>query len=45
MDRYVENGDVSGGNFIMDSHTIYEANNMSVIYSTKERYGNVTNVP
>ena len=39
MDGGVENGDVSGGHFFMNSHTIYEANNPRSIYSTNKRDG------
>ena len=32
----VENIDVSGGNCFMNSHTISEANNLKIIYSTNK---------
>ena len=42
MDGYVENGDISGGNYFMN--TIYKAQNMSSIDYTNKRYGNVPDV-
>ena len=44
MDGGVENGDVSGGHFFMNSHTISEANNPSSVYSTNKRDGKFPNV-
>ena len=44
MDWDVENGDVSGGNCFMNSHTIYKANNHNSIYSTNKRDVNFPNL-
>ena len=43
MDGDVENGDISGGNCFMNSHTISKAHNMSSIDYTHKRYGNDSN--
>ena len=44
MDCGVENDDVSGGYYFMNSHTLSEANNHNSIDYTKKRDGNVSNV-
>ena len=44
MNWGVENCDVSGNNFYMNSHTIYEKKNHNYIYYTKKRDGNPPNL-
>ena len=44
MDGGVENCDVSGGDCFMKIHTISESKNLSYIYYTNKRDGNVPNV-
>ena len=44
MDWYVENSDLSGGHFFMNSHTLYEANNHNSDDSKQKRGGNFSGV-
>ena len=45
MDGDVENGDVSGGHFFMNSHNISESDNQNFIYTKNKRDCNILNVP
>ena len=44
MGEYVENCDVSGRNFLMNSHNLYKAKKPSYLDYTKKKDGNVPNV-
>ena len=37
----VKNGDVSDGNYVMNNHSLSEAENISSVYFTNKRDGNV----